>query len=81
MPINKKEITKEQILKAMKCKTAEELMALAKAEGIAITKDEAEAYMVEMSDVELDDETLKKTAGGLCYMEDCPKHTMADCVY
>ena len=28
MPINKKEITKEQILKAMKCKTAEELMAL-----------------------------------------------------
>ena len=81
MPINKKEITKEQILKAMKCKTAEELMALAKAEGIAITKDEAEAYMVELSDVELDDETLKKTAGGLCYMEDCPKHTMADCVY
>ena len=81
MPINRNELTKEQILKAMQCKTADELMALAKAEDLAITKDEAEAYMVELSDVELDDETLKKTAGGLCYMEDCPKHTMADCIY
>ncbi len=81
MPINRNELTKEQILKAMQCKTADELMALAKAEDLAITKDEAEAYMVELSDVELDEDTLKKTAGGLCYMEDCPKHTMADCVY
>jgi hypothetical protein len=81
MPINKNELTKDQILKAMQCKTADELMALTKAEGIAITRDEAEAYMVELADVELDGETLKKTAGGLCYMEDCPKHTMADCVY
>ena len=30
MPINKNELTKEMIAKAMKCKTAEELMALAK---------------------------------------------------
>ena len=81
MSINKKELTKEQIMKTMQCKTADELMALAKAEGFAITKDEAEAYLVELADVELDNETLKKTAGGLCYMEDCPKHTMADCVY
>ena len=81
MSINKKELTKEQIMKAMQCKTADELMALAKAEGFAITKDEAEAYLVELADVELYEETLKKTAGGLCYMEDCPKHTMADCVY
>ena len=33
MPINKNEITKEQIEKAMQCKSLEELMALAKAEG------------------------------------------------
>ena len=39
MPINKKEITKEMLEKAMQCKTAEDLMALAKAEGVAITKD------------------------------------------
>ena len=41
MPINKKEITKEMLEKAMQCKTAEDLMALAKAEGVAVTKDEA----------------------------------------
>ena len=81
MQINKSELTKEMIEKAMQCKTADELMELAKAGGFAITKDEAEAYLVELADVELDGEILKKTAGGLCYMEDCPKHTMADCVY
>ena len=38
MPINKNEITKEMIEKAMQCKTADELIALAKAEGIELTK-------------------------------------------
>ena len=38
MPINKNEITQEMIEKAMKCKTADELMALAKSEGFEITK-------------------------------------------
>ena len=41
MPINKNEITKEQIEKAMQCKTADELMELAKTGGYEITKDEA----------------------------------------
>ena len=62
--INVNEFTKEQIEKAMQCETAEELMALAKAEGIELTKDEAEAYMAELADVELDSETLAKVAGG-----------------
>ena len=52
MPINKKEITKEMLEKAMQCKTAEELIALAKAEGIEVTKAEAEAYLAELSDAE-----------------------------
>ena len=72
MPINKKEITKEQIMKAMQCKTADELIALAKAGGYEITKEEAEAYLAELADVELDDKQLKKVAGGGCYL-DCPK--------
>ena len=67
MPINKKEITKDMIRKAMQCKDADELMALAKANGFDITKDEAEAYMTEMADVELDGDALKSVAGGHDY--------------
>ena len=40
MPINKNELTKEMIAKAMQCRTVDELVALAKAEGFEITKDE-----------------------------------------
>ena len=64
MPIDKIELTKEQIAKAMSCETAEELMVLAKTEGVELTKEEAEAYMAEMEDVELDSDTLKQVAGG-----------------
>ena len=72
MPINKKELTKAQIMKAMQCKTTDELIALAKAGGYEITKEEAEAYMAELADVELDEKQLKNVAGGGCY-PDCPK--------
>ena len=66
MPINKNELTKEMIAKAMQCKTVDELMALAKAEGFEITKDEAEAYFAELADVELDEKALRNVAGGTC---------------
>ena len=71
--IDKNELTKEQIQKAVTCETAEELMAAAKGEGIELTKDEAEAYMAELSDFELDDATLKNAAGGAVY-ERCNNH-------
>ena len=74
MPINKNELTKEMIEKAMQCKTADELMAAAKEEGFTITKDEAEAYMAELADVELDGKELKNVAGGGCY-PDCSGYT------
>ena len=77
MPINKKELTKEMLEKAMQCKTADELMELAKAEGYDITRDEAEAYFAELSDMELDSEKLKKIAGGIdtCWAVDgCSWH-------
>ena len=43
MPINKNELTKEMIEKAMQCKTADELIVLANTGGYEITTDEAEA--------------------------------------
>ena len=90
MPVNKNEITKAQMLKAIKCKTADELLEfakaegyditkeeVAKAEGYDITKEEAEAYFAEISDMELDSEKLKKIAGGIetCWAVDgCSWH-------
>ena len=69
MPINKKELTKEILAKALQCKTADELIALAKAGGYEITKEEAEAYMAELADVELDEKALRNVAGGTCTLE------------
>ena len=76
MSINKNEITKEMLAKAMQCRTAEELVALAKLEGMEMTKDEAEAYLAEIYDFELEEDALEKVAGGynICenYGKACP---------
>ena len=73
MSINKNEITKEMIAKAMQCKNADELIALAKTGGFELTREEAEAFMAELTDVELDANTLKHVAGGsLCYRDCSP---------
>ena len=64
MPIDKSKITKEMMEKAEQCKTADDLVALAKANGITLTKEEADAYLAELENVELDKETLDKVAGG-----------------
>ena len=69
MKINPNELSKEIIEKAMACKTSEELMALAKAEGYELTRDEAEAYLAEMEEVELTDAELKQAAGGYCWTD------------
>ena len=81
MPIDKSkiksEITREQLKKALNCKTADELIALAKAEGYDITKDEAEAYLAELADLELDRKELEKIAGGMsdiCWRLPCTDH-------
>ena len=64
MPIDKSKITKEMLDKASKCETADELMTLAKAEGFTLTKEEAEAYLAELENMELDQQALDKVAGG-----------------
>ena len=64
MPINRDELSKEMVMAAMQCKEADELIALAKTDGYDITKEEAEAYLAELDDFELDADRLKAVAGG-----------------
>ena len=64
MPIDKSKITKEMLEKAAKCETAEQLIALAKESGVELTKAEAEAYLAEIENCELDPDALDNVAGG-----------------
>ena len=57
--------TKEQIEKAMECKTPEELIELAKKAGVELTLEQAETYLKEFDDKELDLATLDEVAGGV----------------
>ena len=76
MPIDKSKITNEMIKKAMECDTPDELIALAKTEGFEITKEEAESYMAELDDFQLNNKDLNKVAGGSCY-DDCHNYHCA----
>ena len=69
MPIDKTKITKEMMEKAEQCKTADDLVALAKASGVTLTKEEADAYLAEMDNMELDEEALDNVAGGSSYAD------------
>ena len=70
MSINRKEITKEMLAKAVQCRNADELIALAKTRGMEMTREEAEPPLAELADFELDADTLQNVAGGGCY-SDC----------
>ena len=76
MPINKDELTKELVQKAVQCKDVNALITLAKAEGIDLTQEEAEAYMSEIDDLELDSTQLRSVAGGVCY-KDCVNDSLS----
>ncbi len=64
MSINRNEITKEMLEHAIQCETPEELVELAKTKGIEITLEEANAYLDELSEYELEAGDLKYVAGG-----------------
>jgi hypothetical protein len=70
--LKREELTKEMVQQALKCKDADELLALAKSRDYEMTREEAEAYMAEIDDFQLDDEAMKAVAGGFntCYMVD-----------
>lgn len=62
---------KELLEQAKKAKSAEELMSLAKENGMELTKEEAEAYFVQLNKSgELSDEELDNVAGGGCHNKD-----------
>lgn len=60
-------ISKELLEKAKQAKTAEELLAMARAENIELTEEEAAKAFVELNKSgELSDEELDNAAGGGC---------------
>ena len=65
MKFKGQEIPREVVEKAMQCDTPEELVALAKEHGFEITTKQAEAYLVDLEDFDLDSEQMKKVAGGM----------------
>ena len=63
-----KNLKPEMIEKAKAAKSAEELLALAKANGVEMTADEATTYFAQLTPKsgELDDDDLDNVAGGAC---------------
>ena len=57
--------SKEQIALAMECKTPKELIELAKKAGVELTLEQAEAYLEELQNAELDEKALEVVAGGV----------------
>ena len=56
--------TKEQIRKAMNCKTVDELLALANSEGVELSREQAEEYIAQLGKRKLTDEELAQVVGG-----------------
>ena len=54
----------EMVEKAKTAKNAEELLAIAKAEGVEMTAEEANEYYKQITSCELDDDLLDGVAGG-----------------
>ena len=55
--------TEEQIRNAMNCKTADELLAYAKSEGISMTPEQAEEYIARNCKRKLTGEELAQVVG------------------
>ena len=72
-------ISKELLEKAKTAKTAEELFAMAKAENIELSAEEAESAFAELHKTgELSDEELDNVAGGRLCSPDDPKWNIGD---
>ena len=63
--------TQEQIKKAAGCKSVDELLALAKSEGVALAKEEAEKYFAALTGGALKLDDLDAVTGGACVGDVC----------
>ena len=63
-----RKFSKEQLQQAVACETPEELLDLAKKNGIEMTPEQAKKYLAEMENLELDlsDDQMEAVAGGSC---------------
>jgi len=82
MQLGSKQLTQEQIAQAYACKTPEELLELAKANGVELSSEEAQELFNTLSEEvpnegELADAELENVAGGA----GCPTRNDYDTVY
>jgi len=63
------ELTQEQIAQVYACKTPEDLMALAKANGVELDEEEAQVLLSDYAEGALADEELENVSGG----DGCPE--------
>lgn len=65
------EMNQELLEKVKEAKSAEELLSLAKENGVELTEDEAAEYFAQLNKSgELSDEELDNVSGGGCYKKD-----------
>ena len=69
--LDRNNLTPQMIQKAMECKDASELIVLAQENDIELTQEEAEAYLAELEDIELDEKELSDVSAAACY-DHCP---------
>ena len=58
------EITQQAIAEALRCDTVEALLEVAEKHDIDLTREEAEVFLEEMDDIDLDHKVLSMVAGG-----------------
>lgn len=59
-------VSKEVFSRALECKTVEDLLALCEKEGLQISQEDAEKFIAQAGDQELDLNTVNDVAGGFC---------------
>ena len=62
--IKGKEISQQAINEALRCDTVDALLEVAEKHGIDLTREEAEVFLEEMDDIDLDHKVLAMVAGG-----------------